>query len=296
MFRRIQKLRDDTRMLTDAAAAIKFLDALETDEYFHFQLVSALFDRFGDTYTLNQVYETAERLELAHVHYATMHSKAYASYKGMFSQKGRHASPAVTLGASTSKQPAGKTVKTAAVAEHTGGIRCNYCANPDHISPNCNCPKESLYCTVCNKTGHVSAVCLTLRYGNKSAEQKAKETSKDGGGTVGTATASKAKSQKHKGPRKTMASAKTEKASTPEATVEAVTNQVQNLSVASTASSEGRVSEVLTASTGGYYGYPYHVFVAQMELTSDSFIKPAPAKESLSVLTDLPTVGWERRL
>lgn len=33
MYCRMQKLRDDTRMLTDSNAAVKFLDALETDAY-----------------------------------------------------------------------------------------------------------------------------------------------------------------------------------------------------------------------------------------------------------------------
>lgn len=305
MYRRMQKLRDDTQMLTDADAAVKFLDALEADTYLHFHLVNALFDRFGDTYTLTQVYETAERLELAHVHYATSHRKAYASYKGTFTPKHGHASTSGEKASTKSTTP--KASKTAHAAEATSStIRCNYCANPDHIAPQCKCPRDALYCTTCKRTSHVSAVCGAQCKGEKSFEAK-----KSGGNegevaaTAGTTTAgqtSKSKWQAKKAQKnqaKTAATAEVDKVAALEATVSSLTTQLQTLSAAAKASETAgnKTSAPVNAGMGERYGFPYDVFVAQLEpriqYHGDSNSLDCSAHLGLR---DLPSTWWGQSL
>jgi hypothetical protein len=69
LYRRLLKLKEDTQSITDLEAAHRYLRSLEGTPTLHAQVLQWVFAEFGDSYTLLDVYNISEKLELAHAHY-----------------------------------------------------------------------------------------------------------------------------------------------------------------------------------------------------------------------------------
>jgi len=69
LYRRLLKLKEDTQSITDLEAAHQYFRSLEGTPTFHAQVSQWVFAEFGDSYTLLDVYNISEKLELAHAHY-----------------------------------------------------------------------------------------------------------------------------------------------------------------------------------------------------------------------------------
>jgi hypothetical protein len=69
LYMRLLKLKEDTQSITDLEAAHRYLRSLEGTPTLHTQVFQQVFAEFGDLYTLLDVYNISEKLELAHAHY-----------------------------------------------------------------------------------------------------------------------------------------------------------------------------------------------------------------------------------
>ena len=120
LYRRLLKLKEDTQSITDLEAAHRYLHSLEGNPALHSQVLQRVFAEFGDSYTLLDVYNISEKLELAHAHYeaSTMRPTSCA----------RPQPPPATPTRSTHSSSRSKTANFAAPLLPS----CNYCGNPDH--------------------------------------------------------------------------------------------------------------------------------------------------------------------
>ncbi|CAM6062338.1 unnamed protein product [Sphagnum tenellum] len=69
LYRRLLKLKEDTQSIIDLEAAHWYLCSLEGTPTLHAQVLQRVFAEFGDSYTLMDVYNISEKLELVHAHY-----------------------------------------------------------------------------------------------------------------------------------------------------------------------------------------------------------------------------------
>jgi hypothetical protein len=67
--KRFLKLKEDTQSITDLETTHWYLRSLESTPTFHAQVLQWVFAEFGNSYTLLNVYNIFEKLELAHAHY-----------------------------------------------------------------------------------------------------------------------------------------------------------------------------------------------------------------------------------
>jgi len=70
-YRRLLKLKEDTQSITNLEAAHRYLRSLGGTPTLHAQVLQRIFAEFGDSYTLLDVYNISEKLELAHAHYVS---------------------------------------------------------------------------------------------------------------------------------------------------------------------------------------------------------------------------------
>ncbi|CAK9260873.1 unnamed protein product [Sphagnum jensenii] len=148
LYRRLLKLKEDTQSITDLEAAHRYLRSLEGTSTLHAQVLQRVFAEFGDSYTLLDVYNISEKLELAHAHYE-------ASTMRPPSCSRPQPTPAAPTRSSHSSS------RTKAVHSATPILpSCNYCGNLAHKASECNIPSEDLFCDYCGKEGHHEAVCF----------------------------------------------------------------------------------------------------------------------------------------
>jgi hypothetical protein len=62
-------LKKDTQSITDLEGAHRYFHSLEGIPTLHAQVLQRVFAEFGDPYTVLDVYNISEKLELAHAHY-----------------------------------------------------------------------------------------------------------------------------------------------------------------------------------------------------------------------------------
>ncbi len=148
LYRRLLKLKEDTQSIIDLEAAHRYLRSLEGTPTFHAQVLQRVFAEFGDSYTLLDVYNISEKLELAHAHYE-------ASTMRPPSRSRPQLPPAVPT-RSTHSSSRTKTVHSATPILPS----CNYYGNPAHKASECNIPSEDLFCDYCGKEGHRESVCF----------------------------------------------------------------------------------------------------------------------------------------
>jgi hypothetical protein len=68
-YRRLFKLKEDIQSITDLDATHWYLRLLEGTLTLHAQVLQRVFTEFGDWYTLLDVYNIFEKLELTNAHY-----------------------------------------------------------------------------------------------------------------------------------------------------------------------------------------------------------------------------------
>jgi hypothetical protein len=69
LYRGLLKLKEDTQRITNLEVAHRYLHSLVGTPTFHAHVLQRVFAKFGDSYTLLDVYNISEKLELAHAHY-----------------------------------------------------------------------------------------------------------------------------------------------------------------------------------------------------------------------------------
>ncbi len=128
-------------------AAHRYLRSLEGTPTLHAQVLQRVFAEFGDSYTLLDVYNISEKLELAHAH-----------YEASIMRPPSRSRLQPTQAAPTRSSHSSSTTK----AVHTATPilpSCNYCGNPAHKASECNILSGDLFCDYCEKEGHQEAVC-----------------------------------------------------------------------------------------------------------------------------------------
>jgi len=148
LYRRLLKLKEDTQSIIDLEATHRYLRSLEGTPTLHTQVLQRVFAEFRDSYTLLDVYNTSEKLELAHAHYQTNTMRPPSRSRPQPTQ----AAPTRSLHSSS---------RTKAVHTATPILPfCNYCGNLAHKANECNIPSEDLFCDYYGKEGHQEAVCF----------------------------------------------------------------------------------------------------------------------------------------
>ncbi len=148
LYRRLLKLKEDTQSITDLEAAHRYLRSLEGTPTLHAQVLQWVFAKFGDSYTLLEVYNISKKLELVHPHYeaSTMRPPS----------RSRPQPPPIAPTSSSHFSSRAKRVHLAAPILPS----CNYCGNHAHKTSKCNIPSEDLFCDYCGKEGHQDTVCF----------------------------------------------------------------------------------------------------------------------------------------
>ncbi len=148
LYKRLLKVKEDTQSITNLEAAHQYLRLLEGTPTLHAQVLQRVFAEFGDSYTLLDVYNISEKLELAHAHYE-------ASTMRPPSRSRPQPTPATQTRSSHSSS------RTKAVHSATPILpSCNYYGNLAHKVSECNIPSEDLFCDYCGKEGHQESVCF----------------------------------------------------------------------------------------------------------------------------------------
>jgi hypothetical protein len=148
LYRRLLKLKENTQSITDLEAAHRYLRLLEGTPTLHAQVLQRVFAEFGDLYTLLDVYNISEKLELAHAHYEASIMKPPS-----------HSRPQPTPTPPT--RSSHSSSRTKAVHSVTPILpSCNYCGNLAHKASECNIPSEDLFYDYCGKEGHHEFVCF----------------------------------------------------------------------------------------------------------------------------------------
>ncbi len=139
LYKRLLKLKEDTQSITDLEAAHRYLRSLEGTPTLHAQVFQRIFAEFGDSYTLLDVYNISEKLELAHAHYE-------ASTMRPPSRSRPQPTPTPPTRSSHSSSRT-KTVHTATPILPS----CNYYGNHAHKASECNILSEDLFCDYVEK-------------------------------------------------------------------------------------------------------------------------------------------------
>ncbi len=146
LYRRLLKLKEDTQSITDLEAAHWYLCSLEGTPTLCAQFLQRIFAEFGNSYTLLDVYNISEKLELAHAHYEASTMRPPSCSR-----------PQPTQAAPT--RSSHSSSRTKAVHTVTPILpSCNYCGNPAHKASECNIPSEDFFCDYCGKEGHQEAI------------------------------------------------------------------------------------------------------------------------------------------
>jgi hypothetical protein len=149
VYRRLLKLKENIRNITHLEAAYRYLRSLEGTPTFHAHVLQQVFIEFGDSYTLLNVYNIFEILELAHAHYEanTMRPPSH-----------RKPQPPPTAPTRSSHS----SLRAKAV-DSVAPILPSYIylGNLAHKTSECNIPSKDLFCDYCGKKGHQEVVYFT---------------------------------------------------------------------------------------------------------------------------------------
>lgn len=181
LYRRLDDLREDTQFCTDAEAAVKFLKTLESQRFLHFQVLNKVFQQHGSRYTLRNVYEIAEELQVCNAMYQAQSGSVYDQHNERAGTSHTGASSGRDTGGRTTTAGQGSTTKSAHAA--TVVKDCNYCGSRDHLALQCQCPRENLYCLHCQRTSHVEAVCYS-KHPERRTWRSSTGTSTEGSGAA----------------------------------------------------------------------------------------------------------------
>jgi len=148
LYRRLFKLKEDTQSIIDLEVAHRYLCSLECTLTLHAKVLQWVFAKFGDLYTLLDVYNISEKLELVHAHYEANIMRLQSGSRPQL--------PLVTPFRSSHSFSRAKAMHSVAPILPS----CNYCGNPTHKVNECNIPSEDLFCDYYGKEGHHEVVCF----------------------------------------------------------------------------------------------------------------------------------------
>ncbi len=146
LYRKLLKLKEDTQNIIDLEAAHWYLRSLKGTLTLHVQVLQQVFAEFGDSYTLLDVYNIFEKLELTHAHYE-----------------------ANTMGPPSCSKPQPPLIAPTKLSHFSLRVKavhlaapilpsCNYYGNPAHKANEYNIPSKDLFCDYCGKEGHQEAI------------------------------------------------------------------------------------------------------------------------------------------
>jgi len=145
---RLLKFKEDTQSITYLEVAHQYLRSLKGPPTLHAQVLQWVCAKFGDLYTLLDVYNIFEKLELAHAHYEAN------TMRPPFCSRPQPTPAALTRSSHSFS-------KAKAVHSVTPILPfCNYYGNPTHKASECNIPSDNLFCDYCGKDGHQEAICF----------------------------------------------------------------------------------------------------------------------------------------
>jgi hypothetical protein len=138
-YKRLLKLKEDTQSIIDLETTHRYLHSLEGISSLHAQVLQRVFAKFGDVYTLLEVYNIFEKLELAHAHYeaSIMRPPSHSKFQ-----------PPPTM--PTRSSHFSSRVK----AVHSAAPNLpfyNYYGNHAHKASECNIHFEDFFCDYCGK-------------------------------------------------------------------------------------------------------------------------------------------------
>jgi len=148
-YRRLLKLKEDTQSITNLEVAHRYFCLLESTLTLHVKVSQWVFTKFGDSYTLLDVYNISKKLELAHAHYEASTMRPPSCLRPQHP-------PVVPIRWSHSSSRA-KALHLVAPILHS----YNYSGNRAHKASECNIPFKDLFCDYCGKEGHQESVCFT---------------------------------------------------------------------------------------------------------------------------------------
>ncbi len=149
LYKKLLKLKEDTQNITDLEATHWYLCSLESISTLHAQVLQRVFAKFGDSYTLLDVYNIFGKLELVHAHYETNTMRPPSRSKPQ--------PPPVAPTRSSHSSSRAKVVHSTAPILPS----CNYYGNLTHKANECNIPFEDFIYDYCGKEGHHETVCFT---------------------------------------------------------------------------------------------------------------------------------------
>jgi len=138
-YMRLFKLKEDTQSIINLEVAHRYLRLLEGNLTLHCVSFERVFAKFGDSYTLVDVYNISEKLELVHAHYEanTMRPPSHSRLEPP---------PARLIRSSYSFSRAKTKHSTAPILPSY-----NYCGNFAHKANECNIPSEDFFMIIVRK-------------------------------------------------------------------------------------------------------------------------------------------------
>jgi hypothetical protein len=133
LYKRLLKLKEDTRSIIDLEVAHQYLCSLESTPTLHAQVLQRVFAKFGNSYILLDVYNISEKLELVHAHYEAGTTRPPS--------RSRPQPPPAALTKSSHSSSITKAMHSATPILPS----CNYCGNHAHKANECNIPSEDLF-------------------------------------------------------------------------------------------------------------------------------------------------------
>jgi hypothetical protein len=136
---RLFKLKEDTQSIINLEVAHQYLRLLEGSPTLHCVSFERIFAKFGDSYTLVDVYNISKKLELAHAQYEanTMRPPSHSRLEPP---------PTKLIKSSFSSSRAKTKHSTAPILPFY-----NYCGNLAHKANECNIPSKDFFMIIVKK-------------------------------------------------------------------------------------------------------------------------------------------------
>jgi hypothetical protein len=136
LYKKFFKLKEDTKSITDLEATHRYLHSLESTLTLYAWVLQRVFVEFKNSYTLLDVHNNSEKLELVYAHFEVNTMKPPS--------RSTPQPPPVALTRSSHFFSMAKVVHLVAPIH----------GNPAHKASECNIPFEDLFCNYCRKEGH----------------------------------------------------------------------------------------------------------------------------------------------
>ncbi len=144
-YKRLLKLKEDTQSITTQKLPIGIFVHWKVLRHSMHRFYNGFFIKFGDLYTLRDVYNISEKLELANAHYEASTMRPPSCSRPQ---------PPPVVRTRSSHSLRAKVVHSATPILPS----CNYCGNPTHKARECNILSEYFFCDYCGNERHHEVV------------------------------------------------------------------------------------------------------------------------------------------